>query len=623
MVLAVSCACAPAHVPAPAAKPAARALTIAPLDADVWAWTADVEGAASPDSETCSLHVRGAPVDATKTGDVVRAHVALSAGENEVFLACVDRAGRVRRSPTAHLRGMLRDAPTARVDLARRDGQLVADAGRSEPSGGSRAPLARFSWSVAPPSAARVVGEGARVVIVPLAKDAPAVVRLEVTDARGATDVARVRAGGGRPASDEVVYGVVPPLFGTPPLAAVARAVPSLAELGVDVLWLSPIFETPPGDYGYAVTDYFRVRPDFGTAGDLERLVGDAHRRGLRVVLDLVPNHTSDRHPYFVDAAARGRASHYFGFYERGEDGAPTHYFDWVNLPNLAYEDAEVARWMLSATAHWMREAAVDGYRVDAAWGIERRTPSFWALFRDEARRVDPDALLLAEASARDPFWREHGFDAAYDWTDAPGHWAWEDVFRDPDEIADRLDAAVTAAPTHVLRFLENNDTGPRFVTRHGADLTRVAAGALLTLPGIPSLFTGQERGAEYEPYRRSEPLDTADPHELRPWYRALLALRRRVLALRERGYARARVDGPDRRTLAYARYDADARSVALVVLRFDARPARARVVLPAAAAGHRTWTDALGAAATAEAKGGALDLALDGWAVRALVAAD
>jgi cyclomaltodextrinase / maltogenic alpha-amylase / neopullulanase len=105
-----------------------------------------------------------------------------------------------------------------------------------------------------------------------------------------------------------VVYGVIPPRFGTPSLRAVADRLGYLAELGVDAVWLSPIAACPPGDFGYAVCDELRIRADYGDEDDLRNLVRRAHAEGIRVLLDLVPNHTSHQHPFFIDAA-RGPAS--------------------------------------------------------------------------------------------------------------------------------------------------------------------------------------------------------------------------------------------------------------------------------------------------------------------------
>lgn len=629
---------------AEAASKAGADVSIVPESAEVWAWEADVHGELGSPVSSCRVQSGDREVLARIQGAEWWARVPLAPAENSVRATCVDARGVRHFSKAARLRAMLRDAPTARVVVSRFPETIALDATSSAPSPASRTPIVLYAWSLAVGASSRIESDGphARVTVSPA--DPSVVVRLEVRDEHGVTDVARVRVAGHVSARDVVVYGVVPPLFGSPPLRAVTRALPDLAELGVDALWLSPIFETPPRDYGYAVTDYFHVRPDYGTSDDLAQLEAEAHHYGLRVVLDFVPNHTSAEHPYFRDATALGRKSHYWGFYARDALGQPLHYFDWTHLPNLEYRNSEVPSWILEAADRWMRRGA-DGYRLDVAWGIEERSPEFWDAFRDEMRRIDPDALLIAEATARDPFWAAHGFDAAYDWTDRQGHWSWEDVFREPDAIPDRLDAAVRATKSNPFRFLENNDTGPRFVSRYGPDMTRVAAAALLTLPGTPSLFTGQERGASYDPYERREPLDTTDVHGLRPWYRSLLATRRAVPALRGAGYARAIVDVGDARVLAYVREDEARHDVALVVLRFDARRGRARITVPEAAASRRKWRDAfapgvgsaLGVSAppagvapagakrpvVLDAKDGTLDFELAPWAARVLVPAD
>jgi glycosidase len=271
--------------------------------------------------------------------------------------------------------------------------------------------------------------------------------------------------------------------------------------------------------------------------------------------MDMVPNHTSHLHPWAVDAAENGAESRYHDWYDRGEDGAPTHYFNWEHLPNLNYENPEVRRSMTDALAFWMRECGVDGYRVDVAWGIRQRRLDFWPGCIAELREIDPDALLIAEASARDPYYAASGFDAAYDWTDELGHWAWTAAFDGEGPIAPALRDALTASDpaTRVFRFLNNNDTGTRFITRHGADAYRAALAMLLTLPGLPCLFTGDEVGAAYEPYGTDREINWTDRHGLRPFVARLVALRREVPALHSREWELLEV-APADRVLAYRR---------------------------------------------------------------------
>lgn len=388
-----------------------------------------------------------------------------------------------------------------------------------------------------------------------------------------------------------VVYGVVPPRFGAEPLKAVTGRLDALRDLGVDALWLAPIQPTDdPGDVSYAITDYFGLRADFGTPDDLRTLVREAHARGLRVLLDFVPNHTSIGHPHHRDAEARGRASPWWGWYDRDPQGNPTHYFDWKHLPNLNYGHPLVRQMMLDAFAYWVREYDVDGFRVDAAWGIRDRAPGFWGELRRRLDAVKPGVFLLAEASARDPFYVRNGFDAAYDWTGELGHWAWEKVFGDPSRIGPALDAALgsAATPMHrVARFLNNNDTGERFVTRHGVATTRVAAVLLHALPGIAIVYTGDEVAAEFEPYVEGPPVSWGDAHGLRPLYARLAALRETLPALRRGAYRRVAAPGHPQ-AFAFLR-DAGPAGRALVVLNFGAA-ATLRLAAPPGGGAPPAW---------------------------------
>ncbi|HEV3496809.1 MAG TPA: alpha-amylase family glycosyl hydrolase, partial [Actinomycetes bacterium] len=335
-----------------------------------------------------------------------------------------------------------------------------------------------------------------------------------------------------------VIYAPVPALWGDDGPAAVERRLRYLKDLGVDALWLwPPATERAPGEE-YAVTDYFRLDPSWGPPAAFDSMVRAAHRLGIRVLLDIVPNHMSEQSPYFRDAQAHGRASPYWGFFDRDAGGRPTHYFDWTHLPNLDYDNPEVRRMIVEAFTHWVREVGIDGFRVDAAWGVRQRRPDFWPQLRRELKRIDPDILLLAEGSATDPYFFANGFDVAYDWTDEPGQWAWSSVFEFPQELQPLLVAALTNEPQGyardaiVLRFLNNNDTDVRFVDRHGPGFTRVAATLQFTVPGLPALFAGDEIGASYQPYSNLTPITWRDRHGLLSFYRTLIELKHRVPAL-------------------------------------------------------------------------------------------
>jgi cyclomaltodextrinase / maltogenic alpha-amylase / neopullulanase len=420
--------------------------------------------------------------------------------------------------------------------------------------------------------------------------------------------------------ANAIVYGV--DLFAFQPNAftTLTAHLDDLARLGVNTLWLSPIAAAPPGDFGYAVTDPFQLRADFGSKDELHRLVAAAHARGMKIILDAVVNHLSDESSYFTSAGRSGRASPYYDYFERDAAGAAMHYFDWRNLENLNYRNPAVDRFIIAAFEHWLRDFDVDGFRVDAAWGPAWRDDAFLPQLTAALKRIKPDLLLIAEASARDPYYAKAGFAAAYDWSDQLGHWAWQDAFDHPDETAARLRAAIAAnadSSALVFRFLENNDTGARFITRYGLPRTRLAAAMLLTLPGLPALYTGEEVGAAFEPYGAPPAIAWRAHPELRAWYVRLIALRRADPALRSRAIELLDLPHPEA-LLAYLRPGAQGDSV-LVLLNYGAQPLSVALPPDIAASAALDLGDCKPAAVAASAP----QIAIDGNSVRILGARD
>jgi cyclomaltodextrinase / maltogenic alpha-amylase / neopullulanase len=381
-----------------------------------------------------------------------------------------------------------------------------------------------------------------------------------------------------------VLYGVAPFFFGEPGFARVGERLDEIAALGATAVWLSPVTASPEDDFGYAVLDHFRLRETFGDERAFRALIDRAHALGLKVLMDFVPNHASDRHRYFVDAVRHGPRSPYYDWFERDAAGTVTQYFDWTHLRNFDYDNPEVQNHVIAAFAHWVQEYGVDGFRVDASWAVRERAPEFWPRLRAELKRIDSDLFLLAEASARDPYYVGNGFDAAYDWTENLGEWAWSDAFDGPRPDLTALRAALTnngegfAPDTLILRSLNNNDTGTRFITRHGVGQTRVAAALLLTVPGLPLIYNGDEVGAAFEPYDEGPPLTWRDTHGLVPYYTRLAKLRRSVPAL-ARGALELVPTDQDDAVLAYSRPGGSAEETLLVVLNFSAERRRVRLL--------------------------------------------
>jgi cyclomaltodextrinase len=595
-------------------------------DADVWAFDLTVTGAivgmGAP--ESCAVRV-GARAFAADLDDAhtFRSALTLEPGDNAVQAECQERGRRAARSNVLHYRVRLVAAPRAyaRIVQTSVSDSWILDGTQSQPSESTPEPITHYAWySRASSGTERSLGTGVRLPTPPTASGTTYVLR--VIDTLGRSDEARAALRDANAERNAIVYGVLPPLYGSPPLSAATAALADLAELGVDSIWLAPVFGAAHNDYGYAVCDYFKVRPEYGSVADLHAFVARAHELGLRVLLDFPANHSSNTHPYFRQAERLGRASHYFGFFARDGQGAPTHYFDWEKLPNLDYRSSEVMRWMLEVSDHWIKQFDVDGYRLDAAWGVRDRNPEFWPRFASELRRSRPDAMLIAEASARDGYYAPANFSAAYDWTSELGKPSWEHVFDRASGIAKRLseelhntEQAEDARAPRVLRFLNNNDTGPRFITRHGADLTRVATAALLTLPGIPCLYAFDEVGAEFEPYAELRPIEHRDP-ALRAFHRRWIALRRTQPALTAPGLHILYVGARDE-ALVYLRFDAV--SVALVALNFSDRATELAVELPAAR-WKSTHARDVASGSRIALRTGQLRLRLAAWDARVLV---
>ncbi|NTU82194.1 MAG: DUF3459 domain-containing protein [Chloroflexales bacterium] len=194
-----------------------------------------------------------------------------------------------------------------------------------------------------------------------------------------------------------VVYQIYPRSFqdsdgdGVGDLRGIIGRLDYLGWLGVDAIWISPIYTSPMADFGYDVADYTGVDPTFGTMGDFDALLEAAHARGLRVLLDLVPNHTSDEHPWFVEARA-SRQSAYRDWYiwrDPAPDGGPPnnwlsyfggpawsfdeatgqyylHLFD-PKQPDLNWRNPDVRAAIYDVMRFWLRKG-VDGFRIDVIW---------------------------------------------------------------------------------------------------------------------------------------------------------------------------------------------------------------------------------------------------------------
>ena len=307
----------------------------------------------------------------------------------------------------------------------------------------------------------------------------------------------------------------------------------SRRDLGVGCIWLMPVAESP-SYHGYDVTDYYRVERDYGTNEDLRRLVREAHRRGIKVLVDLVLNHSSSEHPYF-QAALRDTASPYRAWYRwsRTNPGEKTpwgadvwhkspvrdeHYFAlfWGGMPDLNYATPAVMDEAKKVARFWIDSMGVDGFRLDAVKhlveepGKVQHAAGTHAALREwqaAVRAMKPDVYTIGEV------WDNVDAMLPYYPDQLTSHFAFEVADALVNAVnkgtaKGMLDAAVRlqrAIPDHRWSpFLRNHDQ-PRTRTELGGGPStgsggsmrkaRLASGLLLTMPGMPFVYYGEEIG--------------------------------------------------------------------------------------------------------------------------------
>lgn len=306
---------------------------------------------------------------------------------------------------------------------------------------------------------------------------------------------------------------------------ALEERLPYLDDLGVDCLWLTPVLQHDGAPHGYNITDFFAVADDLGTREDYESFVEAAHDRGMKVLFDLVLNHSARDHPHFQDAYG-DPDSEYRDWYEWQESGEPGTYFDWELIANFDHRSLEVRRYLLDAVDEWA--AVADGFRCDMAWAVP---DSLWREVRDRVKERDEEFLLLDETIPYIADFHEGMFDVHFDTT---LYFALRQVGRGEAPASAVLDAVDERAgvgfPDHAafMLYMENHDE-TRYLVECGDDAAFAAAGALFTLPGIPMLYAGQEIGQR----GTRDPIawDHARP-EVREHYEALLDVHHEASAL-------------------------------------------------------------------------------------------
>ncbi len=376
---------------------------------------------------------------------------------------------------------------------------------------------------------------------------------------------------------DAVFYQVYPRSFqdstgdGTGDLAGITARLPYLAEtLGVGAVWVSPFYPSPMADFGYDVADYCDVDPRFGTLADFDELLATAHDLGLRLIVDWVPNHSSDRHPWFVESRT-SRASPKRDWYvwadPRPGGGPPNNWlslfggpaWEWdaatgqyylhsflASQPDLNWRNPEVQEAMFGTVRFWL-DRGVDGFRIDVAHFImkdpelrdnppagggelvfkdhgeyelqehvhDKGHPDVHRVYRDLRRLLDgyiPERFAVGEIHVWDwQVWASYygdGDELHMPYNFSLIHAPWE-----ARVLRERIEAQEAAVPSWGWpNYVLGNHDEPRLATRFGPQNVRLAAMLLLTLRGTPTLYYGDEIGIRQ--------VDIPDEEQQDPWGR-------------------------------------------------------------------------------------------------------
>lgn len=308
-------------------------------------------------------------------------------------------------------------------------------------------------------------------------------------------------------------------------------------ELGVNGIWLMPIMPSP-SYHKYDVADYKNIHPEYGTLEDFKKLTEEAHRRGIHVIIDLVLNHTATNHPWF-ESAKSGKDSPFRDYYvwadrdsirdqilkkkitldsdnihqwhEVNDDSTAEHYYGFFSshMPDLNFDNQKVRDEMVEVARFWIEEMKVDGFRFDAARHIypdDRAYDNhqFWIWYREQLIKIKPDIYMVGEVYSTDsnevsPYAK--GLPALFNFDLGSNVISilntGEDTLQLIDRYAEQIDFFKSSNPEFLDAPILTNHDQNRIMSQLHDDprKAKVAASILLTLPGAPYVYYGEELG--------------------------------------------------------------------------------------------------------------------------------
>lgn len=293
------------------------------------------------------------------------------------------------------------------------------------------------------------------------------------------------------------------------------------SDLGVTALWLMPIFPSP-SYHGYDVTDYRKINEQYGTMNDFKALINAAHVRGIKIVIDFVGNHTSDQHPWFMaSASSESKRDWYLWNSNKPSYNGPwgqevwhernsSYYYGifWGGMPDLNYTNHEVTNEIKNTLRFWKEEVGVDGFRIDAVkhWiengDQQENTVATLAWWRDLyvfQKSLDPGLMMVGEA------WTSTQNIAPYSDKRLDYCFEFDLSYALIDGINTQTNSELKSKMSEIISTYEPNQYGT-FLTNHDQDRSfyrfgmderkaKLAARILLSLPGIPYIYYGEEVG--------------------------------------------------------------------------------------------------------------------------------
>ena len=309
---------------------------------------------------------------------------------------------------------------------------------------------------------------------------------------------------------------------------------PRLKELGVEILWFMPIH--PIGEVNrkgalgsyYSVKDYYGVNPEFGTLDDFKSVVAQAHQLGMKVIIDMVANHTSH------DAVLVKEHPDWYVHDSLGNLVSP---FDWTDVAKLDYTKPELRKYMIDMFKYWIKDIDIDGFRCDVAAEVP---VDFWNEARAELNGIKP-VFMLAEASNVEL--QKFAFDADYDWELHHTLNALAQGKKNVNDLEQYLLKKYATYPRNTIKinFITNHDenswNGTEF-ERMG-DAVKAMAAFTFVIDGMPLIYTGQEVGFNRRlKFFDKDEVSWKDSLNLFPFYKKLVELKKStpVLAAGDRG---------------------------------------------------------------------------------------